>query len=171
MLTLIAAHTQPRACKSAPPSHAQIEQPLTSPQPYLDSDMQSRWWDFGGDTIIRTDQYIRLSSDKPSRDGWLFSRVPLTATNWEVRRSPHPQLGQQLTRVDHCRIQGPRPGQPLRRWLCHVAHQAARPAGACLWPRRQVRGPRSLRRHVQEQPPGHRVPLHHGHERRRQHAL
>ena len=82
---LIAAHTQPRACKSAPPSHAPIEQPLTSPQPYLDSDMQSRWWDFGVDTIIRTDQYIRLSSDKPSRDGWLFSRVPLTATNWEVR--------------------------------------------------------------------------------------
>lgn len=54
--------------------------------------MQSRWWDFGGDTIIRTDQYIRLSSDKPSRDGWLFSRVPLTATNWEVRFSGIPNL-------------------------------------------------------------------------------
>jgi mannose-binding lectin 2 len=54
--------------------------------------MQSRWWDFGGDTIIRTDQYIRLSSDKPSRDGWLFSRVPLTATNWEVRWPPIPNL-------------------------------------------------------------------------------
>ncbi|KAL7776338.1 hypothetical protein CFE70_006754 [Pyrenophora teres f. teres 0-1] len=52
--------------------------------PYLDSDMQSRWWDFGGDTIIRTDKYIRLASDKASRDGWLFSRVPLTATNWEI---------------------------------------------------------------------------------------
>jgi mannose-binding lectin 2 len=53
-------------------------------QPYLDSDMQSRWFDFGGDTIIRTDSYIRLTSDKPSQSGWLFSRVPLTATNWEV---------------------------------------------------------------------------------------
>ncbi|KAJ4294120.1 hypothetical protein N0V90_007810 [Kalmusia sp. IMI 367209] len=53
-------------------------------QPYLDSDMQSRWWDFGGDCIIRTDKYIRLASDKPSRDGWIFSRVPLTATNWEI---------------------------------------------------------------------------------------
>ncbi|KAF2003133.1 vesicular integral-membrane protein VIP36 precursor [Amniculicola lignicola CBS 123094] len=52
--------------------------------PYLDSDMQSRWWDFGGDTIIRTDKYIRLASDKPSRQGWIFSRVPLTATNWEI---------------------------------------------------------------------------------------
>ena len=29
-------------------------------QPYLDSDMQSRWWDFGGDTIIRADQYALL---------------------------------------------------------------------------------------------------------------
>ncbi|EAT76252.2 hypothetical protein SNOG_16427 [Parastagonospora nodorum SN15] len=46
--------------------------------------MQSRWWDFGGDTIIRTDKYVRLASDKASRDGWIFSRVPLTATNWEI---------------------------------------------------------------------------------------
>ncbi|KAH0596161.1 hypothetical protein MHUMG1_06022 [Metarhizium humberi] len=53
-------------------------------QPYLDSDMQSRWFDFGGDTIVRTDSYIRLTSDLPSQSGWLFSRVPLTATNWEV---------------------------------------------------------------------------------------
>ncbi|KAL6241369.1 hypothetical protein RBB50_011633 [Rhinocladiella similis] len=52
--------------------------------PYLDSDMTSRWFDFGGDTIIRTDQYIRLASDVPSQSGWLFSRIPLTATNWEV---------------------------------------------------------------------------------------
>jgi mannose-binding lectin 2 len=52
--------------------------------PYLDSDMQSRWWDFGGDTIIRTDKYVRLASDMPSRMGWIYSRVPLTATNWEI---------------------------------------------------------------------------------------
>ncbi|TWU73640.1 hypothetical protein ED733_003187 [Metarhizium rileyi] len=57
---------------------------LKSISPYLDSDMQSRWFDFGGDTIIRTDSYIRLTSDIPSQSGWLFSRVPLTATNWEV---------------------------------------------------------------------------------------
>ncbi|KAI1333490.1 concanavalin A-like lectin/glucanase domain-containing protein [Xylariaceae sp. FL0016] len=56
----------------------------TLKQPYLDSDMSSRWYDFGGDTIIRTDSYIRLSSDRPSQNGWLFSRVPLTATNWEI---------------------------------------------------------------------------------------
>ena len=31
-------------------------------QPYLDSDMQSRWFEFGGDTIIRADQYAMLRS-------------------------------------------------------------------------------------------------------------
>lgn len=29
-------------------------------------------------------RYVRLTSDRPSQAGWLFSRVPLTATNWEV---------------------------------------------------------------------------------------
>lgn len=52
--------------------------------PYLDSDMSSRWFDFGGDTIIRADQYIRLVSDIPSQSGWIFSRIPITATNWEI---------------------------------------------------------------------------------------
>ncbi|KAL2004285.1 hypothetical protein VTN02DRAFT_4010 [Thermoascus thermophilus] len=52
--------------------------------PYLDSDMHSRWFDFGGDTIIRADKYIRLTSDRQSQQGWIFSRVPLTATNWEI---------------------------------------------------------------------------------------
>ncbi|KAL2218483.1 putative lectin family integral membrane protein [Thermoascus aurantiacus ATCC 26904] len=52
--------------------------------PYLDSDMHSRWFDFGGDTIIRADRYIRLTSDRQSQKGWIFSRVPLTATNWEI---------------------------------------------------------------------------------------
>lgn len=46
--------------------------------------MGSRWWDFGGDTIVRADQYIRLASDRPSQSGWLFSRAPLSATNWEI---------------------------------------------------------------------------------------
>ncbi|KAK4546555.1 hypothetical protein LTR36_001772 [Oleoguttula mirabilis] len=52
--------------------------------PYLDSDMQSRWFDFGGTTVVRADQYIRLTSQQPSQSGWIFSRVPLTATNWEI---------------------------------------------------------------------------------------
>ncbi|EGP89468.1 unnamed protein product [Zymoseptoria tritici ST99CH_1A5] len=52
--------------------------------PYLDYDMQSRWWDYGGTTVIRSDRYVRLTGQYPSQSGWLFSRVPLTATNWEI---------------------------------------------------------------------------------------
>lgn len=33
---------------------------------------------------MRADQYVRLTSDRPSQEGWIFSRVPLTATNWEI---------------------------------------------------------------------------------------
>ena len=38
---------------------------LTFPaQPYLDSDMSSRWFDFGGDTIIRTDSYVTYRTSR-----------------------------------------------------------------------------------------------------------
>jgi mannose-binding lectin 2 len=37
-----------------------------------------------GFLLMLISRYIRLTADKPSRDGWVFSRVPLTATNWEV---------------------------------------------------------------------------------------
>ncbi|KAF8475979.1 putative lectin family integral membrane protein [Kalaharituber pfeilii] len=53
-------------------------------QPYLDSDLQSRWFDWGGDTVIRADQYIRLTGDRQDQAGWIWSRLPLTATNWEI---------------------------------------------------------------------------------------
>jgi mannose-binding lectin 2 len=46
--------------------------------------MQNRWFDYGGDAVIRTDKYVRLTGDIGSRAGWVFSRVPLTATNWEI---------------------------------------------------------------------------------------
>ncbi|KAL9120472.1 MAG: hypothetical protein Q9187_002974 [Circinaria calcarea] len=83
---------------------ADLDPNIKSIPPYLDSDMQSRWWDFGGDTIIRADQYlllhhihhsedhaktavhryVRLTSDRGSQSGWIFSRLPLTATNWQI---------------------------------------------------------------------------------------
>ena len=42
--------------------------------PYVDSNLQNKFWDFGGDTIIDTARYIRLTQDKPSQSGWLWSR-------------------------------------------------------------------------------------------------
>ncbi|CED84961.1 Lectin VIP36, involved in the transport of glycoproteins carrying high mannose-type glycans [Phaffia rhodozyma] len=52
--------------------------------PYVDNDLQNRWWDFGADTIINTNKGIRLTQDRPSEQGWLWSRLPLTSPNYQI---------------------------------------------------------------------------------------
>jgi mannose-binding lectin 2 len=52
--------------------------------PYIDQDLQNRWWDFGADAYVNTNKYVRLTRNKPSLMGWLWSRLPLTAHNWVI---------------------------------------------------------------------------------------
>ncbi|KAG2015341.1 lectin [Coprinopsis cinerea AmutBmut pab1-1] len=52
--------------------------------PYIDQDLQNRWWDFGADAYVNTNKHIRLTQHKPSQVGWLWSRLALTATNWVI---------------------------------------------------------------------------------------
>ncbi|KAH7883239.1 legume-like lectin family-domain-containing protein [Phlebopus sp. FC_14] len=52
--------------------------------PYIDQDLQNRWWDFGADAYINTNKHIRLTRPAPSQMGWLWSRLPLTATNYVI---------------------------------------------------------------------------------------
>ncbi|WWC91551.1 uncharacterized protein L201_006497 [Kwoniella dendrophila CBS 6074] len=52
--------------------------------PYVDSDLQNRWWDFGGNAIINTNKHVRLTQDRPSEKGWLWSRMPLSVSNWQI---------------------------------------------------------------------------------------
>ncbi|OSC97331.1 legume-like lectin [Trametes coccinea BRFM310] len=52
--------------------------------PYIDQDLQNRWWDFGGDAYVNTNKHIRLTRQVPSQMGWLWSRVPLTASNFVI---------------------------------------------------------------------------------------
>lgn len=52
--------------------------------PYVDHDMQNRWFDYGGDAIINTNKGIRLTPDRQSQSGWVWSKLPVTAANWEV---------------------------------------------------------------------------------------
>ncbi|KAK4689344.1 hypothetical protein P7C73_g759, partial [Tremellales sp. Uapishka_1] len=52
--------------------------------PYVDSDLQNRWWDFGADAIINTNKHVRLTQDKPSQTGWLWSRMPLSVSNFQI---------------------------------------------------------------------------------------
>ncbi|GFZ48585.1 hypothetical protein JCM24511_06333 [Saitozyma sp. JCM 24511] len=52
--------------------------------PYVDTDLQNRWWDFGADAVINTNKHIRLTQDRPSQTGWLWSRMPLSVPNWQI---------------------------------------------------------------------------------------
>ncbi|KAH9966287.1 legume-like lectin family-domain-containing protein [Russula compacta] len=52
--------------------------------PYIDQELQNRWWDFGADTIVNTNKHIRLTHNRQSQMGWLWSRLPLTATNFII---------------------------------------------------------------------------------------
>lgn len=52
--------------------------------PYVDSNLQNKFWDFGADAIVDTNKHIRLTQDRTSQTGWLWSRLPLTADNFEI---------------------------------------------------------------------------------------
>lgn len=52
--------------------------------PYVDSNLQNKFWDFGADAIVDTNKHIRLTQDRASQMGWLWSRLPLTADNFEI---------------------------------------------------------------------------------------
>ncbi|UZJ56284.1 hypothetical protein CBS101457_005604 [Exobasidium rhododendri] len=52
--------------------------------PYVDSDLQNKFWDFGGDAIIDTNRAVLLTQDRSSQAGWLWSRLPLSVPNYEI---------------------------------------------------------------------------------------
>ncbi|PPQ92433.1 hypothetical protein CVT25_008654 [Psilocybe cyanescens] len=60
--------------------------------PYIDQDLQNRrltpilyrWWDFGADAYVNTNKHIRLTRNRPSQMGWLWSRLALTPSNFVV---------------------------------------------------------------------------------------
>ncbi|KAL5638202.1 hypothetical protein ACGC1H_005042 [Rhizoctonia solani] len=52
--------------------------------PYVDQDLQNRWFSFGGNAYVNTNKHVRLTRDKPSQSGWLWSRLPLTASSYEI---------------------------------------------------------------------------------------
>lgn len=53
-------------------------------QPYLDEELRIRYWDFGGNAIVNAMKHIRLTSDKPSKAGWVWSKLPLPDKAWQI---------------------------------------------------------------------------------------
>ncbi|KAG8862300.1 hypothetical protein FRB96_001879 [Tulasnella sp. 330] len=52
--------------------------------PYVDQDLQNRWFDFGGEAYVNTNKHIRLTQDRQSETGWLWSRLPINVANFQI---------------------------------------------------------------------------------------
>lgn len=53
-------------------------------RPFLDKYLSSRFYDYGGNTLIRSDSFIRLTGDRAGEAGWLFSKLPAMPENFQV---------------------------------------------------------------------------------------
>lgn len=53
-------------------------------KPFLDKYLSSRFYDYGGNTLIRSDSFIRLTGVRPGESGWLFSKLPAMPENFQV---------------------------------------------------------------------------------------
>ncbi|KAI8894245.1 legume-like lectin family-domain-containing protein [Globomyces pollinis-pini] len=52
--------------------------------PYVDSTLTNRNWNFGGDSFVEINKYIRLTRDVQSQDGWLWTKSPTMPQSWAV---------------------------------------------------------------------------------------
>lgn len=66
-----------------------------------------RWWDFGADAIVNTNKHIRLTQDRQSEMGWLWSRLPLTASSWQI------EVEFKVGSIPNCMCAGRDPGVGL----------------------------------------------------------
>ena len=65
----------------------QILHDFSLQSPFLDSGINNRDWNFGGDAFMNVDKYIRLTSNQKSQFGWLWSRKPFSANvskDWKI---------------------------------------------------------------------------------------
>ena len=53
-------------------------------RPFLDKYLSSRFYDYGGNTLIRSDSFIRLTGDRPGESGWLCSKLPAMPEHFQV---------------------------------------------------------------------------------------
>jgi len=42
---------------------------------HTEENLENRYWDFGGSTVVSTNKYIRLTPDRQSKTGWLWSKT------------------------------------------------------------------------------------------------
>lgn len=64
--------------------HRLESHPHSLTKPFLDKYLTSRFYDYGGSTIIKSDSFIRLTGDRQDESGWLFSKLPAMPENFQV---------------------------------------------------------------------------------------
>ncbi|KRX55165.1 Protein RRP5 -like protein [Trichinella sp. T9] len=52
-------------------------------KPYQNTGFNIPFWNFGGSTIVTSD-YVRLTPDSPSRQGFLWNTIPVVVRDWEL---------------------------------------------------------------------------------------
>ncbi|KAI8905825.1 legume-like lectin family-domain-containing protein [Gorgonomyces haynaldii] len=52
--------------------------------PYLESSLRNPNYDYGKDTVVEVNRYVRLTPDTPSKEGNLWSIFPQHASSWQV---------------------------------------------------------------------------------------
>lgn len=52
--------------------------------PYLETDLKSKNWDIEGDTLIKNNYYVRLTSEKKDQTGSIFNKHPFSDDGFEV---------------------------------------------------------------------------------------
>jgi len=57
---------------------------LSLAPPYITQSLRNDDWSFGNATVMEVNNYIRLTPNLPSKQGWLWSKVPLISNNWEI---------------------------------------------------------------------------------------
>lgn len=76
-----------RATASNPDLRADAIMPMRTHSlfaPYVDSSLQNSYWDYGGDAIIDTNRYVILTQDRKNESGWIWSRLPVDANDFEI---------------------------------------------------------------------------------------
>ncbi|KAJ3120059.1 hypothetical protein HK098_004903 [Nowakowskiella sp. JEL0407] len=52
--------------------------------PYIDEELSNKYWNWGGDAIVNVNREVRLTQDRQSKQGWLWSKFPLGSSSWIV---------------------------------------------------------------------------------------
>ncbi|KAI9099882.1 legume-like lectin family-domain-containing protein [Phlyctochytrium arcticum] len=52
--------------------------------PFIEENLQNRWWNFGGDSLMEVNRFVRLTPDVSSKRGWLWTKQPFVAESWVV---------------------------------------------------------------------------------------